>query len=126
MNPGRLCQIILKSDKEISGYGPLAQHVIFAHHVVRQTPLIALPPLRFPEKDQQKTVVISFHQFETSYRRFVLFISFHNDTICSHERICFGIVFVSHLSVQGKKLDNTQPVRDRGLIFVQKSHPAVA
>ena len=52
MNPGRLCQIILKSDKEISGYGPLAQHMIFTYHMVRQTPLIALPPLRFPEKDQ--------------------------------------------------------------------------
>ena len=32
MNLGRLCQIILKSDKEISGYGQLAQHVIFAYH----------------------------------------------------------------------------------------------
>ena len=31
MNLGLLCQIILKSDKEISGYGPLAQHVIFAY-----------------------------------------------------------------------------------------------
>ena len=41
MNLGRLCQLILKSDKEISGYDQLAQHV-------RQTPLIALPPLRFP------------------------------------------------------------------------------
>ena len=30
MNLGRLCQIILKSDKEISGYGQLAQHAIFA------------------------------------------------------------------------------------------------
>ena len=28
MNLGRLCQIILKSDKEISGYGQLAQHAI--------------------------------------------------------------------------------------------------
>ena len=48
MNLGRLCQIILKSDKEISGYGQLAQHAIFAYHMVRQTPPIALPPLRFP------------------------------------------------------------------------------
>ena len=47
MNLGRLCQIILKSDKEISGYGQLAQHVIFAYHMVRQPPLIALPLLRF-------------------------------------------------------------------------------
>ena len=37
-----------KSNKEFSGYGQLAQHVIFAYHMVRQTPLIALPPLRFP------------------------------------------------------------------------------
>ena len=51
MNLGRLCQIILKSDKEISGYGQLAQHVIFACHMVRQTPLIARPPLRFPGSD---------------------------------------------------------------------------
>ena len=43
MNLGHLCQIILKSDKEISGYGQLVQHVIFAHQMVRQTPLIALP-----------------------------------------------------------------------------------
>ena len=48
MDLGRLCQIILKSDKEISGYGQLAQHAIFAYHMVRQTPLIALPPLCFP------------------------------------------------------------------------------
>ena len=48
MNPGRLCQIVLKSDKEISGYSQLAQHVIFAYHMLRQTPLIALPALRFP------------------------------------------------------------------------------
>ena len=48
-NIGRSCQIILKSDKETSGYGQLAQHAIFAYHMVRQTPLIALPPLRFPE-----------------------------------------------------------------------------
>ena len=47
MNPGRLCQIISKSDKEISGYGQLVQHVIFAYDMVRQTPLIAFPPLRF-------------------------------------------------------------------------------
>ena len=37
-----------KSDKEISGYGQLAQHAIFAYHMVRQTPFIALPSLRFP------------------------------------------------------------------------------
>ena len=43
MNLDRLCQIILKSDKEISGYGQLAQHAIFACHMVRQTPFIALP-----------------------------------------------------------------------------------
>ena len=49
MNLGRLCQIILKSDMEISGYGQLAQHVIFAYHMVQQTPLIALPSLRFPD-----------------------------------------------------------------------------
>ena len=48
MNPGRLCQIILKLDKEICGYGQLAQHAIFAYHMVWQTPLIAVPPLRFP------------------------------------------------------------------------------
>ena len=51
MNLGRLCQIILKSYKEISGYGQSAQHVIFAYHIARQTPLIALPPLRFPAVD---------------------------------------------------------------------------
>ena len=50
MNLGRLCQIILKSDKEISGYGQLAQHAIFAYHMVRRTPLIALPPLRIPNR----------------------------------------------------------------------------
>ena len=49
MNLGRLCQIILNSDKEISGYGQLAQHAIFAYHMVRQTLLIAVPPLRFPD-----------------------------------------------------------------------------
>ena len=48
MNLDRLHQIILKSDKEISGYGQLAQHAIFAYNIARQTPLIALPPLRFP------------------------------------------------------------------------------
>ena len=48
MNLGRLCQIILKSDEQISGYGQLAQHAIFAYHMVRRTPLIALPPLRVP------------------------------------------------------------------------------
>ena len=52
MNLGRLCQIILNSDKEINGYGQLAQHVILAYHMVRQTPFIALPPLRFPEVNQ--------------------------------------------------------------------------
>ena len=51
MNQERLCQIISKSDKEISGYGQLAQHAIFAYHMVRQTLLIALPLLRFPGKD---------------------------------------------------------------------------
>ena len=51
MNLGRLCQIILKSDKEISGYGQLAQNAIFAYHMIRQAPLIALPPLRFPVRD---------------------------------------------------------------------------
>ena len=49
MNIGRLCQINLKSDKEISGYRQLAQHVIFAYHMVRPFPLIALPSLRFPD-----------------------------------------------------------------------------
>ena len=44
MHLGRLCQTILKSDQEISGYGQLAQYAIFACHMVRQTPLIALPP----------------------------------------------------------------------------------
>ena len=48
MNLDRLYQITLKSDKEISGYGQLAQHAIFACHMVRQTPLTALAPLRFP------------------------------------------------------------------------------
>ena len=48
MNLGRLSQLILKSDKEISGYGQLAQHVIFAYHMVQQTPLIALPPSALP------------------------------------------------------------------------------
>ena len=48
MNLGRFCQIILKSDKEISGFGQLAQHAIFTYHMVWHTPLIALPPLRFP------------------------------------------------------------------------------
>ena len=48
MNLGRLCQIILKSDKEISGHGHFAQHAIFAYHTVRQTPLVTLLPLRFP------------------------------------------------------------------------------
>ena len=48
MNLGRSCQIILKLDKEISGYGQLAQHAIFAYHMVRQTPLIALRPLHLP------------------------------------------------------------------------------
>ena len=52
MNLGHLCQIILKFDEEISGYGQLAQHVIFAYHMVRQTPLIALSPLRFLGLDQ--------------------------------------------------------------------------
>ena len=51
MNLGRLCQIILKSDEEIIGDGQLAQHAIFAYHMVRQTPLIALPPLRFSEQN---------------------------------------------------------------------------
>ena len=35
MNPGRLYQIILKSDKEIGDSTQLAQHVIFAFHIVR-------------------------------------------------------------------------------------------
>ena len=35
MNVGRLYQIILKLDKEISGYAQLAQHPIFAFHMVR-------------------------------------------------------------------------------------------
>ena len=48
MNLGRLYQIILKSDKEISGYGQLAQHAIFAYHMVRQTPLIAIAPAALP------------------------------------------------------------------------------
>ena len=55
MSLGRLCQIILKLDKEISGYGQLVQHAIFASHMVRQTPLIALPPLRFPGAKQKTT-----------------------------------------------------------------------
>ena len=46
MNLGHLCQIISKSDKEINGYGQLAQHAIFAYHMVRQTPLVALPCYR--------------------------------------------------------------------------------
>ena len=50
MNLGRSCQIILKSDKEISGYSQLAQHAIFAYYIGygKLTPLTALPPLRFP------------------------------------------------------------------------------
>ena len=52
MNLGPLCQIILKSDKEISGYGQLAQHAIFAYHMVRQTQFIALLPLRFLQRDE--------------------------------------------------------------------------
>ena len=52
MNLGRLHQIILKSDKEISGSAQSAQHAIFAFHMVWQTPLVALPPLRFPDGDQ--------------------------------------------------------------------------
>ena len=55
MKLGRLCQIIFKSDKEISGYGKLAQHAIFAYQMVWQTPLIALPPLRFPVPNQLHT-----------------------------------------------------------------------
>ena len=43
MNLVCFCQIILKSDKEISGHGQLAQHVIFAYHMVRQTKLITIP-----------------------------------------------------------------------------------
>ena len=35
MNLGRLYQIILKSDKEISGSAQIAQHAIFAFHMVR-------------------------------------------------------------------------------------------
>ena len=70
MNLGRLCQTILKSDKEISGYGQLAQYVIFAYHMVRQTPLIALPPLRFPDqggsKNGRRTLKIFW---EDSYTR---------------------------------------------------------
>ena len=54
MNLGRLCQIILKSDKEISGYGQLAQHAIFAYHMLRQTPLVALPALRFPDRNIER------------------------------------------------------------------------
>ena len=43
MNLGRLCQIILKSDKETSGYGQLAQHAI--SHI---TWYGKLPSLHFP------------------------------------------------------------------------------
>ena len=43
MNLGYLYQIILKLEKEIIGYGQLAQHLIFAYHMVRQTPLIDFP-----------------------------------------------------------------------------------
>ena len=35
MNLGRLYQIILKSDNEISGSAQLPQHWIFAFHMVR-------------------------------------------------------------------------------------------
>ena len=35
MNVSRLYQIILKSDKEISGSAQLAQHAIFVFHMVR-------------------------------------------------------------------------------------------
>ena len=66
MNLGLLCQIILKSDKEISGYGKLAKHAIFAYHMVRQTPLIALHPLRFPGNiltNQTVSVLFSLSEF---------------------------------------------------------------
>ena len=35
MNVGQLYQIILKLDNEISGSAQLAQHAIFAFHMVR-------------------------------------------------------------------------------------------
>ena len=50
LNLGRLCQIILKWDKEMSGDGQLAQDAIFAYHMLRQTPFIAIPLLRFPDQ----------------------------------------------------------------------------
>ena len=59
MNLGRLCQIILKSDKEMSGYGQLAQREIFAYHMVRHTPLIVLPSLRFPGLEITKVIYLS-------------------------------------------------------------------
>ena len=67
MNLGRLCQIILKSDKEISGYGQLAQQVIFAYHMVLQTPFIALPPLRFPGTNHVIRVVLITHYSKLVY-----------------------------------------------------------
>ena len=70
MNLGRLCLTILKSDKEISGYGQLAQHAIFAYHMLRQTPLIALPPLRFP------SLMPCLHKY--------VFTSFSSKTQTSH------------------------------------------
>ena len=59
MNLGRLCQIILKPDKEISGYGHFAQEAIFAYYIVRKPPLIALPPLRLDGKDKVSMATLS-------------------------------------------------------------------
>ena len=78
MNLGRLCQIILKSDKEISGYGQSAQHAIFAYHMERQNPLIALPPLRFP--GLRVVLVNSAHLFLEHLQATLHWIVIHNDT----------------------------------------------
>ena len=63
MDIGRLCQIILKSEKEISGYV-----AIFAYEMVRQTPLIALPPLRFPDH----SFLLRMKQCVTFFLMFIL------------------------------------------------------
>ena len=104
MNLGRLCQIILKSDKEISGYGQLAQHSIFAYHIVRQTPLIQLPHCA--------SLVLSFrNKVFTSSANVVWFHSFMflNDSHCIYGKICrswyaiscdCSLAFQFHLLIQ--------------------------
>ena len=89
MNPSHLCQIILKSDREISGYGQLEQNVIFAYHMVRQTPLIALPPPRFPDKymdvisKDEPFRCESFSFFEQLGRKLIFFFLHKRSIFCS-------------------------------------------